>query len=53
MSALLVGAALGLLISWGFTGTVRQDPINRKPPAPQPRTPEEARRWRAGWEAKR
>lgn len=53
MSGLLVGAALGVLVLWASVGRSRQEPIGRLPPQPQPRTKEEARRWRAEFEARK
>jgi hypothetical protein len=56
MSAVLIGAALGVLVSVLCGGSrPRQYPGLRlkQPPAPQPRTKEEARRWRAEWEARK
>ena len=53
MSALAIGIAIGILACFATTGRSRQEPYGKQPPAPQPRTAEEARRWRADWEARK
>lgn len=54
MSAALIGIALGVLACLAWTGGAGpQYRPGKKPPQPQPRTAEEARRWRADWEARR
>jgi len=54
MSALAIGVVIGILACIIGTGSAGPQYLpGRKQPQPQPRTAEEARRWRADWEARK